>query len=204
VRLRLSAERIERELTPIHPCAPAVAERLATWSEVLDKWSRVQRLVGWRSATDLLREGLADAWAMVPLLEPTEGPMVDVGSGNGLPGLVIAAALPARPVHLVESQRKRVSFLKEAVRQMALTGVVVHHGRAEVVRDRADAPTRPVFFARAWSSPAEVLAAALTWNSRACVLSTTPPPPELEGWRLADQRAGRPADRRLHARYEPV
>lgn len=202
--LALSADRLQRALSPIHPCGPDAAARIATWSEVLSSWSRVQRLVGWRSGAALLREGVADAWAMVPLVGATRGALLDVGSGNGLPGLVLAAAMPERPVHLVEVQRKRAAFLREAARRAGLSAVVVHHGSADAVRVAGAAPVGAVFLARAFKPPLELLAEAALWGAGTCIVSTGSPGPTVPGWELVEQRPGEPADRRIHIRYDPA
>lgn len=56
--------------------------------------------------------------------------LLDVGSGGGLPGIVIAASRPDLEVHLLDATRKKTDFLSEAASTLGLT-VVVHHGRAE-------------------------------------------------------------------------
>lgn len=61
---------------------------------------------------------------------PTGPRLLDVGSGGGLPGIVIAAARPDLEVHLLDSTRKKTDFLSEACSTLGLA-VEVHHGRAE-------------------------------------------------------------------------
>lgn len=194
--LRLTPARLRRALDPIHPAHPDALDRLATWTEVLDRWSKVQRLVGWRSAEDFLAEGICDAWAALPLVERVARPVVDLGSGSGLPGLVLAAALPDRPFQLVEVRRKRAAFLREAVRRMGLPRVRVHHSRAEQLRDSPDAIERPLLVARAFAPPVEVLAEATRWGAEACLLNVALPEPELSGWTVLARVDGRPEGRR--------
>ena len=135
--LRLTPERLASALAPIHPSHPDAFVRIATWTEVLDRWSRVQRLVGWRSAEGLLAEGIADAWAAVPLVERVDRPIVDLGSGSGLPALILAAALPDRRFQLVEVRRKRAAFLKRAITAGDLTNARVICARSETLPDGA-------------------------------------------------------------------
>ncbi|MGE5595653.1 MAG: 16S rRNA (guanine(527)-N(7))-methyltransferase RsmG [Hyphomicrobiales bacterium] len=59
------------------------------------------------------------------------GPLVDVGSGGGFPGLAIAAVEPETPVHLVEPLQKRARFLQDAAAELGLANVQVHAMRAE-------------------------------------------------------------------------
>ena len=193
MNLALSAKRITDALDRIHPVGSGVAARLAAWSQQLNRWSRAQRLVGWRSAELVLDQGIADCWVDVALLDRAdlEGPLVDVGSGAGLPGLILAAAFPHRAVHLVESRRKRAAFLREAARAMDLPLVAVHHGRAEDAR-RALALSAPIFVSRAFAAPAEALVEAAAWGAQAALVASSvdkiaavavwPP----EGWRQAN------------------
>ena len=74
---------------------------------------------------------------------PEEGVVVDVGSGGGFPGLVIAAIAPEVEVHLVEARRKRAELLGSVAEALGLARVTVHGERAEeagrgTLRERAD------------------------------------------------------------------
>jgi 16S rRNA (guanine527-N7)-methyltransferase len=109
---------------------PARDARLATYRDLLLRWNRTINLVSARTAEDVDRRHVADSLQIVPLL-PEEGPIADLGSGGGLPGLVIAAALPEREVHLVESDRRKAAFLIEAAAAMGLKRVKVHPQRIE-------------------------------------------------------------------------
>ena len=62
---------------------------------------------------------------------PGEGVAVDVGSGGGFPGLVIAAVAPGLAVHLVEARRKRADLLAEMAEALGLANVTAHGVRAE-------------------------------------------------------------------------
>jgi len=175
MKLAIPADRIERRLAAIHAIAPAAAERLATWSETLNQWSRAQRLVGWRTAADLLERGIADCWVDVALLDRpdlADAPIVDVGSGSGLPGLILAAAWPARAIHLVESRRKRAAFLREAARAMGASGVQVHHGRSEAFRETLGLDG-PIFVSRAFAAPGDAVREAESWGAAHVVVATS-------------------------------
>lgn len=62
---------------------------------------------------------------------PDRGRLVDIGSGGGLPGLVIAIERPDLEVHLVEATRKKAVFLREIADHLSLEHVTVHNDRAE-------------------------------------------------------------------------
>ncbi len=62
---------------------------------------------------------------------PREGAVVDVGSGGGFPGLVIAAVAPAAELHLVEARQRKAELLRELAERLGLGNVTVHGERAE-------------------------------------------------------------------------
>jgi 16S rRNA (guanine527-N7)-methyltransferase len=74
--------------------------------------------------------------AAIARLVPARGSLVDVGSGAGLPGLVLAILLPGVQVTLVEAMARRVAFLEECVSELALPNVEVVRGRAEELAGR--------------------------------------------------------------------
>lgn len=79
---------------------------------------------------------------------PDVSPILDVGSGGGLPGLVIAIMYPERTVHLLEATGKKVDFLRSAASKLGLN-VEVHHGRAEELGNPEMAGRYPIVTARA-------------------------------------------------------
>jgi len=72
---------------------------------------------------------LDDALRGLPLVEREEGPLVDVGSGGGTPGIPLAASLPEREVTLLEAERRKCDFLEQWT--VALPNLRVVWGRAE-------------------------------------------------------------------------
>jgi len=99
-------------------------ESLARYAELLLDWSRRINLTGARSPEALVDEHLADALALLPEL-PDAGrgrpfDLVDVGSGGGLPGVVIAILCPAARGVLLEPIHKKQAFLAHALRVLSL------------------------------------------------------------------------------------
>lgn len=91
-------------------------------------------VIGTRDMREVLLEHVLDSLSCFlfgPLNE--EGPLVDVGSGGGLPGLPIKLVAPHMRVTLVEATAKKVRFLRHALESMALDSVTVVNGRAEEV-----------------------------------------------------------------------
>jgi 16S rRNA (guanine527-N7)-methyltransferase len=87
-------------------------------------------LVGPREVSRLWERHLVNSAAVVPFL-PEQGQIVDVGSGAGLPGIVIAAMRPSADVVLLEPMERRTDWLTEVVSSLGLTNATVLRGRAE-------------------------------------------------------------------------
>lgn len=87
-------------------------------------------LIGPRELERLWDRHLMNSAAVVPFL-PTEGHIVDLGSGAGLPGIVIAAMLPNAQISLIEPMERRCTWLAEVVDSLNLSNVDIKRGRAE-------------------------------------------------------------------------
>jgi 16S rRNA (guanine527-N7)-methyltransferase len=115
---------------PDVPPDSARSARLATYTELLLRWNATINLVSARTAAEVEHRHVADSLQLLPLLPPA-GPIADLGSGAGLPGLVLAAALPERELHLVESDRRKSAFMIDAAGRMGLARVTIHPQRIE-------------------------------------------------------------------------
>lgn len=116
-------------------------------------------LVGPREAPRLWERHLVNC-AVAEELIPQGETVIDIGSGAGLPGLVLAIARPDLTVHLVEPLLRRTTWLEAAVAELGLTTVSVHRGRAEEVAAQKIALEAPVVTARAVAS----LDKLITWS----------------------------------------
>ena len=105
--------------------------RLLQYVDLLVRWNAHYNLTAVRDPDQMISRHLLDSLAILPWLG--EGPMADIGSGAGLPGIPIAIVDPSRPVLLVDSNGKKARFLRTAARELGLTEVSVHEGRAETV-----------------------------------------------------------------------
>lgn len=101
-------------------------ERLERW---LDALLSTPGLTAIRERARAWRELVDDSLRAVPLVKRFKGPIVDVGSGGGVPGIPLAAALPNRQVTLLESNRRKADFLETWTREFPNLRVV--RGRAE-------------------------------------------------------------------------
>lgn len=105
---------------------------------LLSKWNRVYNLTAVREPSAMLHQHLIDSLAVVPALQrrlsSRQGKncrLLDVGSGAGLPGLVLAIAIPALEVVCVDAVGKKVSFIRQAAAELGLSRVRVEHARVE-------------------------------------------------------------------------
>jgi 16S rRNA (guanine527-N7)-methyltransferase len=93
---------------------------LARYAELVLDWGRRINLTGARSAAALADEHLADALPLLAELPPGPFRFVDVGSGVGLPGIVLAVLRPDATGVLLEPSRKKHAFLAHAIRELGL------------------------------------------------------------------------------------
>jgi len=100
----------------------------------LDHWNQRINLTGLKSNERMVIELLLDSLIPAPFL-PDTGRMLDVGSGAGFPGIPLKIYKPRLEIHLLETNSKKVSFLKQVIRLLGLKGIHVIKGRIE--RDEA-------------------------------------------------------------------
>jgi 16S rRNA (guanine(527)-N(7))-methyltransferase RsmG len=101
------------------PLDGAATEALYAHYLELARWNRKLSLIGPGTAEDLVVRHYGESLAALPYV-PEAGELVDLGSGAGFPGLVIAAARPRLAVTLVEARERKWSFLQAAARRAAL------------------------------------------------------------------------------------
>lgn len=105
--------------------------RLETYLDLLARWQRTINLVGPATLADPWRRHILDSGQLWRFWPKGAHRLVDLGSGAGLPGLVLAI-LGAPEVHLIESDRRKAAFLREAARTCDVA-VTVHAARIEAV-----------------------------------------------------------------------
>jgi 16S rRNA (guanine527-N7)-methyltransferase len=111
-----------------------VLERLLDYLALLHKWNSVYNLTAVREPSQMLTQHLLDCMATVPAFVKVQR-LLDVGSGGGLPGVVIAIwaqqNAPAMHVHLIDTVHKKTAFLTQVKAELGLRNVTVHTGRVE-------------------------------------------------------------------------
>ncbi len=129
--------------------------RLLAYLDTLARWNRVFNLTAVRDPEDMVARHILDSLAILPHLPP--GPLLDVGSGAGLPGIPIALLQPTRAVTLLDRSHKRIDFLTEVVARFALANVTL---ACERVEDHAPPAPYAVITARAYASLDDIAVAA--------------------------------------------
>lgn len=108
---------------------------LCAYLDELVHWNRAYNLTGTRDPARIVSHHLLDSLTALPYCAP---PLVDVGSGAGLPGLVLAIARRDWPVILLDASGKKARFLRHVVRLLGLDNVEVVEARVETYL-----PSRP-------------------------------------------------------------
>ncbi len=105
--------------------------RFVAYADLLTKWQETINLVGRSTITDLWRRHFLDSAQVHSLLPSTTQTVLDLGSGAGFPGLVLAL-MGVPNVHLAESDTRKCAFLREAARVCGVS-VTVHARRIETI-----------------------------------------------------------------------
>lgn len=116
-----------------------------------------QNLIAESTRPHIWARHIVDSAQLIPLAhDPDDGPWIDLGSGAGLPAIVVAI-LRRRPLLMIESRRKRIDFLRDVVDDLCLDHATIFGGRVEV----APPTSAAVISARAYAPLPRLLASAL-------------------------------------------
>jgi 16S rRNA (guanine527-N7)-methyltransferase len=184
------------------PIDAKAREQFSRYLELLLLWNRAQNLTGLQSPPEIVRGLFEDSLLFLPLL-PGRRPLrvVDIGAGAGIPGMPLRIIDERIEMTLIESKRKRVSFLKTLRRELGLEkGVVVEEGRAEALVSEVVERGGPfdVAVARAVGNLEQVVPTALQYLKPGGVfIVSAPPPARLAGlgaeshreWQILDYPA---------------
>lgn len=114
----------------------AAPERFAAYIALLHRWNRVYNLTAVRQPEEMVGKHILDSLSILPWLQ---GPRVlDVGSGAGLPGIPLAIARGEMTFHLLDSNGKRIRFMRQAVVDLELSNVQVVQCRVEKYHPEQD------------------------------------------------------------------
>jgi 16S rRNA (guanine527-N7)-methyltransferase len=143
--------RLEQGIAALGLSLPADAvPRLLDYQALLERWNAAYNLTAVRDPAEMVTRHLLDSLAILPYVQGQT--LADLGTGPGLPGIELAIAAPGREILLVDSNGKKVRFLREAIRALKLDGVRALQSRVEDVEGQYDCIT-----ARAFASMADML-----------------------------------------------
>ncbi len=117
------------------PLDRKVVEKLDAFAEHLMAWNRVHNLTGAKTREAVDAQILDSIWPLTFL--PSVASLLDIGTGAGFPGLVLAIAMPKTACTLCEPLQKRAAFLRFVARELELKNVTVEAKRADAL------PVRP-------------------------------------------------------------
>ncbi|MQX52193.1 16S rRNA (guanine(527)-N(7))-methyltransferase RsmG [Alcanivorax sediminis] len=127
---------------------------LLNYVELLVKWNQAYNLTAIRDPQEMVTRHLLDSLAVLPYLaDGEEGDTLDVGTGAGIPGIILAVSRPHQSFTLLDSNGKKTRFVRQARRELGLDNVEVVHGRVEQYRK---APSQII--CRAFASLSDMLA----------------------------------------------
>ncbi|MDI6750330.1 MAG: 16S rRNA (guanine(527)-N(7))-methyltransferase RsmG [Pseudomonadota bacterium] len=168
---------------------PGAEEKLSAYLALLAKWNKVYNLTAIREPEAMVTHHLLDSLAVLPILQESalagrHATLADVGSGAGLPGLVLAIARPDWRVASIEAVEKKAAFQRQAKIELGLSNVSIHCGRVEDWQERFDA-----VISRAFASLAEFVALAGHLADRLWAMKGAYPAEEIAalpaGWRVS-------------------
>ena len=115
------------------PPQPAQLAMLSGYLDLLQRWNATYNLTAVRERSAMLSQHLADCLALIGPLQRhrSAGRLLDVGSGGGLPGVVVAALLPQMDVTCVDAVGKKVAFVRQVAGALQLNNLHAAHARVE-------------------------------------------------------------------------
>ena len=170
---------------------PAQQEQLQRYLALVQKWNKVYNLTALRDPADMLTHHVFDSLSAIAPLQrqlgemglPTGGRLLDVGSGAGLPGVVMAICCPTLAVACVDTVGKKAAFVQQVALELRLPNLRGVHARVESLTENFD-----VISSRAFAS----LADFTTWSRAA--LAPGGVWLAMKGKHPADEMASLPAD----------
>ncbi len=105
--------------------------KLLIYKDLLIKWNKVFNLISVKATEEIVTHHFLDCLAVVPYIEGKN--ILDVGSGAGMPGIIIGLCYPEKKITLVDSVGKKTAFLKQTCAELKLSNITVINKRIEDV-----------------------------------------------------------------------
>jgi len=138
---------LEEGIVAMHlDVSPAQREKLMDYLALMFKWNSVYNLTSLRDPMQMVTHHLLDSLAAVPAFAQAHN-VLDVGSGGGLPGIVLAIVRPDMKVSMIDTVHKKTAFLTQVKAELGLSNVTVYTARVEQlqVSDKFDVITSRAF-----------------------------------------------------------
>jgi len=138
---------LEEGIAAMHlDVSPAQREKLMDYLALMFKWNSVYNLTSLRDPMQMVTHHLLDSLAAVPAFAQAHN-VLDVGSGCGLPGIVLAIVRPDMKVSMIDTVHKKTAFLTQVKAELGLSNVTVYTARVEQlqVSDKFDVITSRAF-----------------------------------------------------------
>ena len=103
--------------------------KLLIYKQLLIKWNKVFNLISVKGVDEIVTHHFLDCLAVVPFIEGKN--VLDVGSGAGLPGIIIGLCYPEKNITLVDSVGKKTTFLKQTCAELNLSNITIINKRVE-------------------------------------------------------------------------
>ena len=103
--------------------------KLLIYKNLLIKWNKVFNLISVKGVDEIVTHHFLDCLAVVPFIEGKN--VLDVGSGAGLPGIIIGLCYPEKNITLVDSVGKKATFLKQTCAELNLSNITIINKRVE-------------------------------------------------------------------------
>ncbi len=158
----MNSESLYRDLCEIYPVSRETFHKLEIYVDQLKKWQKKTNLIANSTVDDIWHRHVADSLQSIAI-RPEARKWVDIGSGGGFPGLVIAACMSEHTnssVTLVESNSKKTAFLRQASRQMGANAKVI---TARIEDAVGEVVSPEIVTARALSSLSNLLELSSRW-----------------------------------------
>ena len=109
---------------------PQIISKLLIYKELLIKWNKYFNLTSIKN-TEIVTHHFLDCLAIIPFIKSSS--LLDVGTGAGLPGIVIAIVNPDIKVSLIDKVGKKIAFIKRVVVELEIKNIETYHERVELL-----------------------------------------------------------------------
>lgn len=115
------------------PVTEEQIEKMLAYLALLVKWNSVYNLTSIRDPQDMVKQHLLDSLSAVYAFTQAKN-ILDVGSGGGLPGIILAIVFPSTSISMIDTVNKKTAFLTQVKAELKLKNVTVHTGRVELLK----------------------------------------------------------------------